>query len=703
MHNFNSFLITTLFLFIVFSFPRPANAQIHYFTNLKLDGGQEVPPNASSAFGLLNATYDANTMTLAFSVNFEGLSSNTSAAHFHGPAVPGINAGVAIGWTGFPTGVTSGTYSNSFVLNSTQESELLSGLWYANIHTSMYPGGEIRGQLFETSPIHSFTFLVMEGGQEVPPVTTAGMGIINATYNLNTNMLDFTADFSGLAGTTTAAHFHGPAPAGTNAGVQIGWSGFPTGVTSGTFSDVVSLNASQEADLLAGLWYANIHTTVHPGGEIRAQMIDNPTVDGNLSDPKYQTIATKLNTNAGFGSAIDVSKLVYYADASAEQLYIGIEGKLNTGSNDGIGLWLGFNELTGSPAGTSLGGAPGGHYMGGDGGANPNFNADFEVDYMFAFNPGSSSTDVYIDGVKLVGGRVAQYLGNVNQSGTSAANINSDFFSAGSVEFAFNNNGELIHGLEMRIPFSQLGVTQAGNVNAFTFVTSGSGFFSDVTVPGNVTGGNPGFNTSFNSISGGPYNTGSHPLPVELLSFTASVSGRSVILGWNTATEINNRGFEIQRLQHYKITELQDWETIGFVSGFGTTTETKAYTFTDENVSSVNYFYRLKQIDLDGSFEFSNVIEVHVSIPDGFVLEQNYPNPFNPGTKIKFGFSSITNAELTVYDVLGRQVASLFNEVAEAGRIYEIDFNASELSSGVYYYKLSGNGKTEIKKMLMLK
>jgi hypothetical protein len=696
MQNINKFFAVLILL--LFFISNKSFTQVHYFTNLPLSGNQEVPPVTTSGSGTFTGTYDESTMMLTFTVTFEGLSSGTSAAHFHGPAAPGINGGVQIGWTGFPTGVTSGTHTETVTLNATQEAQLLAGLWYANIHTAMHGGGEIRGQLFETNPVHSFTSLVMNGDQEVPPVTTTGIGIINGTYDESTNTLSFNVEFNGLTSNTTAAHFHGPAPPGINAGVQIGWTGFPTGVTSGSYSNSFVLTQQQEADLLAGLWYANIHTTLHGGGEIRGQMLTSPTIDGNLSDPHYITIAGKMNANSGFGPDIDIKKIGYYADASAGELYLSIEGKLNTGSNDGIGLWLGFNELSGLPPGTSLGGSPGGHYMGGNGGSNPDFKADFEVDYMFAVNPGSGSSNVFLDAVKLGAVRAAQYLGMADQTGTSAVNINNEIFSAGSVSFAFRNDGILSHGFEIRIPFSELGVSSAGDVNAFAFVASSSAFFSDVTVPGNVSGGNPGFDVDFSTLAGGPYSSGSYPLPVELTFFTASVIGSSVTLSWITASELNNLGFEIQRSNN-----MDNWESIAFVEGSGNSISSSAYEYTDNSPAGGKYFYRLKQIDINGTYEYSSVIEVFISMPESFVLEQNYPNPFNPTTIIRFGFDKNTAAQLKVFDVLGNEVATLFDETVDAGRIYEINFDAAGLSSGIYFYRLIGDNKSEMKKMVLLR
>jgi hypothetical protein len=687
------------FLFLLLIFSIPLQSQIHYYTNLQMSGSKENPATGSTAKGVFNGWYDESSNMLGFTATFQGLSGPTSAAHFHGPAHPDSNAGVQIGWTGFPTGLTSGSFSDTVTLTAAQETQLLAGRWYTNIHTSVYPGGEIRTQLFETSPLHSFTSLPMLGSKEVPPNISTATGTFNGVYNESTNEFIFTATFSGLAGTTTAAHFHGPAPVDSNAGVQIGWSGFPTGVMSGVFSDTVVLSEAQEDQLLAGRWYTNIHSSVYPGGEIRTHLFESPGIDGNLSDPAYTEIASKQNTNSGFGTSIDVNRIFYYANAYTSTLHLAFEGKLNTGSSDGIGFWLGFNQLTGVPAGTPLGGTPGGHYMGGNGGANPNFRADFEVDYMFAVNPGGGTTNIYLDAVKLVGGRTSQYLGTTNQTGTPTGNLNSGFFPANTVWFAFNNNSALNKGFEISIPFSQLGVTSAGTVNVFAFIASSTAFFSDVTTPGNVSGGNPGFDVNFSTLPGGPYNTSSVPLPVELASFSASVSGNSVELNWITVSELNNAGFEVQRS-----TDNVSFNKIGFIEGKGTTAEIQTYKYTDGDVSNGKYFYRLKQIDFDGTFEFSDAINVLVGTPSSFELSQNYPNPFNPTTSIKFQIPQSSIVSLKIYNILGKEVAVLVNEFKEAGN-YQINFDAGTkgLTSGVYFYKLNAGNLSSTKKLILLK
>ena len=198
-------------------------------------------------------------------------------------------------------------------------------------------------------------------------------------------------------------------------------------------------------------------------------------------------------------------------------------------------------------------------------------------------------------------------------------------------------------------------------------------------------------------INTGRVFTSSDPLPVELVSFNASISGTTVNLQWQTATELNNSGFAIERKTN------SAWTQIGFVIGYGTTSEPRNYFFEDQliNINSNTIYYRLKQIDFDGTFEYSNIVEIDV-VPVKFSLNQNYPNPFNPSTKITYTLASKSAVTLKVYDTIGNEVASLINQVQEAGS-YEINFDAASLTSGVYYYRIEAGNFSSAKKMLLLK
>jgi subtilisin family serine protease len=191
-------------------------------------------------------------------------------------------------------------------------------------------------------------------------------------------------------------------------------------------------------------------------------------------------------------------------------------------------------------------------------------------------------------------------------------------------------------------------------------------------------------------------------IPVELSSFTASANENSVTLNWSTATETNNSGFSVER----KTALNEVWKEIGFVPGFGTTTERMNYSFADENLRMGSYSYRLKQIDFDGKTEYSEAIIVEIASPEQFVLLQNYPNPFNPSTTISFSIPQASNVKVEIYNVVGERVASLVNQTFEAG-YHNLNFDASNLPSGTYIYQLKANGQNgsfvETKKMLLMK
>lgn len=201
---------------------------------------------------------------------------------------------------------------------------------------------------------------------------------------------------------------------------------------------------------------------------------------------------------------------------------------------------------------------------------------------------------------------------------------------------------------------------------------------------------------------------GNPVVPVELASFTASVNGNNVLLNWVTVSEVNNRGFEIERASSLpagkagSTSPLQGWEKIGFVNGNGTTTEMKFYSFIDNYVDVGSYLYRLKQIDFNGTFGYSKTIEAEIVNPENYELSQNFPNPFNPNTVIVYHLPIIGAVTLKVFDILGNEVATLVDEYKPAGS-YEVEFNASGLSSGIYFYKLHSGSFIETKKMILLR
>jgi hypothetical protein len=190
-------------------------------------------------------------------------------------------------------------------------------------------------------------------------------------------------------------------------------------------------------------------------------------------------------------------------------------------------------------------------------------------------------------------------------------------------------------------------------------------------------------------------------LPVELVSFTANANSMNADLRWSTASEVNNFGFAVERKA------MGTWNKVGFVDGAGTTNAPKEYSFSDNNLASGKYSYRLKQMDRDGKFEYSPSVEVTiVGTAQAFVLIQNYPNPFNPSTQIQYNLAKPSQVSLKVYNMLGNEVATLVNSRQESGS-YTVPFNAgtgeSALSSGVYVYRLEAGSFVATKKLILMK
>ncbi len=217
--------------------------------------------------------------------------------------------------------------------------------------------------------------------------------------------------------------------------------------------------------------------------------------------------------------------------------------------------------------------------------------------------------------------------------------------------------------------------------------------------------------------NGGAVTLNSDVLPVELTSFTAEINNGVILLNWQTATEVNNYGFEVERQYQVSSIEYQDaeWENIGFVQGHGTTNSPKDYSFVDDftlnnNPNLTHVSYRLKQIDNDGTISYSKIVTVDLTnitlvedeINYEFSLEQNYPNPFNPITTIKYSIAEENKVGLKIYDILGSEIKTLVNETKAPGN-YEVELNGSNLASGIYFYKLEAGINISIKKLTLLK
>ncbi|MBK7105016.1 MAG: T9SS type A sorting domain-containing protein [Ignavibacteriae bacterium] len=297
-----------------------------------------------------------------------------------------------------------------------------------------------------------------------------------------------------------------------------------------------------------------------------------------------------------------------------------------------------------------------------------------------------------------------------------------------------NNNG--VPGTDLITPFSVTPEATLDNPFPFTRIDLRNytelhdlqnDFFIGYTVPVNsvsmvVSNVSHGRSYSFNGTTWSAYSKdyemraiifeSSSPLPVELTSFSANVEGNKILLNWETATEVNNYGFEIEKQKSEVSSKNLVWEKVGFVEGSGNSNSPKYYFYEDQSLKIAGkYFYRLKQIDIDGKYEYSDEIEVNISAPEEFNLSQNYPNPFNPVTTIKYQIpahdqndntSALTSVRLNVFDVLGKEISTLVNEKQNPGN-YEISFDGSNLPSGIYFYTLQMGRLTKTQRMILLK
>jgi hypothetical protein len=337
-------------------------------------------------------------------------------------------------------------------------------------------------------------------------------------------------------------------------------------------------------------------------------------------------------------------------------------------------------------------------------------NTDFDIE-VFQMTTANSATanssfsiEFFIRDGNALGGPVA----------TGPGSSPAGWTSLGSVPVT---QGGTSSGISLPFATPPIAVTAGDTVGvAMQFTGAGPRYFGTGTPPYGVYS-----NASLTLITGdtrtAPFTTGGSffssrelvgdiyytatVIPVELTSFTASVVDGRVNLNWQTASEANNYGFEVERK-----TAGQKFTKVGFVAGYGTTTETKNYNYVDNTVTSGSYIYRLRQVDFDGTFEYSNEVEVDLA-PSTYSLAQNYPNPFNPNTKIDFSLASDSKVTLKIFDVLGQEVRTLINGNL-AAQSHSIEFNASTLNSGVYFYTIEAKGTdgsnfTSTKKMILAK
>jgi hypothetical protein len=604
-----------LFLTIALLVASMGFAQIQF--TAKMDGSQETPPVTTTATGTGAFVLNAGGTALSYTITINGL--NITAAHFHnGP--PGVAAGVVKNLT-FVNNTATGVWSSTDAtqpLTDSLLSELLRGRLYVNAHTAANPGGEIRGQVLQATPVGYYA--KMDGSQEVPPTTSTATGSAFVLLSPG-GAASFRITVAGL--TPTAAHFHN-GPTGVSAGVVKSIT-LANNSATGTWSPGDPTQPLTDAllrDLVRGRLYANAHTSTNPGGEIRGQVLPTPglafmaTIDGSQETPPVTTTAS------GTGEFI--------LNASGTQLTYSIT----------------FNGLTPTAA----------HFHNGPVGVAAGVVKNLAIANGTATGVWSSTdaTQPFTDSmlVELLRGRLY-----VNAHTTA-------------------NPGGEIRGQVLMVSGAGFAVKLDGSQETPAVTTNASGTASVIL--------NPNATITYDETV-----TGLSPTAAHFHNGPVGVAAgvvKSISLVNNTATGTWTSSDATQPLTDALLREL-----------------VKGRLYLNAHTSAnPGGEIRGQVVGSTGLATAVNEVRV-VGVPESFRLDQNYPNPFNPSTAISYQLSANSFVTLKVYDLLGREVATLVNGQFAAGS-YRTIFDASRLSSGVYLYRLTADGATlQTKKMLLLR
>ena len=457
----------------------------------RIQGAQEVPPTASVAIGNATLLIDKTTGMVYLTGSFSGLISNISSAHIYA-AAPNETGPVIIPLV-FTSG-TSGTIHVASAITPGNQAQMLAGNTYVNIHSSAYPGGEIRGQLIAESQL-VYLKAILQGSQEVPPNASLAKGTVIVKYNKTLKSLELKGDYQNLSSPITGSHIHSPAPPGTNAGVLFTLSN--TGSTLGTLSTNVTLTTGQEADLLAGLMYVNVHSATFPAGEIRGQLTSTSANQTYYLAGKFSgSQESPPNSSTATGNVIAL------LDRSSREVFL-------TGN---------FSGFATSPTASHI-------HRGSAGENGP---------VVLSLSMVTGVTAGVISGNGVVSASVADSM----ILGFTYTNIHSTTFPSGEIRAQFGNQ----------------------------------------------------------------------VLPVKLAYFSGYKQNNEVILIWESEQELNLRHYEIEQ----QSIETGGWISKGIVAAKKINTTAK-YSFADIPLVNNTAFvlYRLKMVDMDGQQSYSNTIRLN--------------------------------------------------------------------------------------------
>ncbi|MFA6980801.1 MAG: T9SS type A sorting domain-containing protein [Ignavibacteriaceae bacterium] len=629
--------------------------------------------------------------------------------------------------------ITSGTYycsTSTFpwatssiggtVSYSTSSTQTIANKTYTNLYIS---GGFSNGPLTKTLAtgatttvsgtltITSYTTLAFSTTPQTLALTGTGTGTLANTGTIDMSTGPNAAHVFQIAA-TSGSNF-GTLTAGTGSTVEYTATGggkWIFGVSNVTYNNL-TLDNTSGINTAGGNLTVNGTLTTTAGGVLNMGTYLLSVTDVSNGG----TIKTQNTTSLPISIGKTWGGTVQYDASSGQTVVAGTYNNLNTSNSAGVSLGGGVtvngtltltsgNLTTGSYTLTLGSDATlseaAGHYLVGN------------LQTTQAVGSGASST---FGGIGVTLGAAVEDLGNVTVTRISGSHVTLNSNTGINRIWKINPTNALTVARDLTISW----IADDDNSKVLTSVQAWKSTDDFASVDNTSTIGSTTDASSSRSVTASlPSLTGAattsftvsqsnQPLPVELTSFNSSVNGKAVNLTWKTATEINNYGFEVERIRNEEL-GIKNWEKVGFVTGAGNSNSPKEYSFTDKSVTSGKYLYRLKQLDNDGQYSYSKEVEADLGTPTAFVLEQNYPNPFNPSTVIRYTLPFESNVKLIVYNLLGEVVKELVSETVSAG-YQEVSFDAGKLSSGIYFYTLhatSLDGKQtyqSVKKMLLLK
>lgn len=672
----------------------PGISQMRYFYGT-LSGANEVPPNSSTASGIVLLKLNTVSNTVELFGNYTGLSANVSASHIHQGAA-GVNGGVILNLAN--TGGTSGNLTGSGAITDVQETELLAGNMYVNVHTSSFPGGELRAQLTAVADGDGLMLNArLQGAQEVPPNPSTGTGDANILLERSTNKIFLTGKYANLTTNISAAHIH-VGSANRNGGVIIGLT-FPAGTTSGTIHATGAISDVFEDSLVNARTYINVHSTTYPGGELRGQITtfsQQQFLGGRLSGAnevpangstargsvivRYNTMTNELLLNGnyeGLTTAISASHIHSGAAGSNGPVVVNI---INTGGT--FGVLNATATLSDVQEATLL---SGNMYVNVHSSTFP--GGEIRAQLIAGTSGETQYSEVLATGLQEVPANASTAFGTVMvmvDKVTGLTHVTGFFTGFGSNismahlhQAAVGSNGPVVMGLTFD------GTTQG--------VVSGSAILTPVQVEAYLNG-LLYVNIHSTGIPGGEIRgqLGNLVLPVKLSYFKGYRQKNAAVLLWEAATENNVKQYELEQQN----TETGKWIMKSIVAAQNSSPS--AYKTEDVPFLYKHAFvnYRIKMVDNDGTFGYSPVVKISFANGENGLTLLNNPVSATVNFRVN-GLNDNQKAEASIIDLGGRKV----NNTVVVGNGNQ-QISTTVLPAGIYILQVQTGEEVFIKRFV---